>query len=269
MTLKKITDKVVCDGFNIEYFKFGRGKKTLVILPGLSVQSVLISAPFVEEKFKIFKEDYTVYLFDRRSNLPDEYSVYDMATDIMRAASKLGLTDIYLYGASQGGMIAMYIAVDYPALVEKLALASTAAYINDDTFCSLSEWIKYSSAGDREGLYLSFAEKLYTKEYFNNNREAVINLSKTVTDEELKRFTVLAKCAWGFDIRGRLEEIKCPVFLIGDTDDRVLGYDATKEIIGILNNKKNFESFIYSGYGHAVYDFAPDYIGRLLEFFNR
>ena len=37
--------------FTMDYFKFGHGKETLVILPGLSVQSVMIFADMVAESF--------------------------------------------------------------------------------------------------------------------------------------------------------------------------------------------------------------------------
>lgn len=49
--------------FTMEYVRFGSGEKHFVILPGLSVQSVLISAQAVAAAYKSFAQDYTVYLF--------------------------------------------------------------------------------------------------------------------------------------------------------------------------------------------------------------
>ena len=61
------------------YFRFGEGAKTLVILPGLSVQSVMGSADAVAAAYECFAAEYTVYLFDRRSDLPAKYPLADMA----------------------------------------------------------------------------------------------------------------------------------------------------------------------------------------------
>ncbi len=72
---------VVTKDFSMNYFMFGKGKKTLVVLPGISVQSVMDSADAVAEAFSLMQEDFTVYVFDRRTKLPPEYSIYDMATD--------------------------------------------------------------------------------------------------------------------------------------------------------------------------------------------
>ena len=42
-------ERIKTDSCEMEYFKFGQGEKTMVILPGLSVISVMKSAHAVEE----------------------------------------------------------------------------------------------------------------------------------------------------------------------------------------------------------------------------
>lgn len=49
----------------MDYIVFGEGEKKFVIIPGLSVHSIMSFADAVEEAYKDFSEDYTVYLFDR------------------------------------------------------------------------------------------------------------------------------------------------------------------------------------------------------------
>ena len=61
---KATVDTVKTDGFTMGYCRFGSGDKTLVMLPGLSVQSVLGSADAVADAYQMFTDDYTVYLFD-------------------------------------------------------------------------------------------------------------------------------------------------------------------------------------------------------------
>ena len=56
--------------FSMDYFRFGRGEKTLVILPELSIDSVMKYADGVAEAYGSFAEDFTVYVFDRRKELP-------------------------------------------------------------------------------------------------------------------------------------------------------------------------------------------------------
>ena len=76
--------------FSMNYFRFGSGAKTLVILPGLSVQSVMGAADAVEAAYRPMEDAFTIYLFDRRNELPPSYSVRDMARDTAAAIKALG-----------------------------------------------------------------------------------------------------------------------------------------------------------------------------------
>ena len=138
-------------GFEMKYFRFGNGEKIYVILPGISVQSVMASADIIAQSYEEMTEDFTIYVFDRRQDLPPVYTVHDMARDTAEAFLALGLKDIYLFGASQGGMMALVIAIEYPQLIKKMVLGSTSAHIRDEQYASLDGWIQKAEAGDGVG----------------------------------------------------------------------------------------------------------------------
>ncbi len=260
--------KAVTNECQMPYIRFGTGDKTLVILPGISIQSVLMAAPAIEKQYELFCKDFTVYLFERRENMPESYSVYDMAEDTAKAMKELGICNAHLFGVSQGGMIACVIAADYPELVSKLALGSSAAYITKESSSVLNEWLICAEKGDTENLCLSFGEKVYSSEIFAQYKDAFVNMAKTVNNNDLKRFVSLVKGTVGFDAREKISRLKCPVLAIGDTDDKVLGAESTPEISKLQKGNSRFEMYMYSGYGHAAYDTAPDYAKRLYKFFN-
>ena len=261
-------ERVECQDFAMEFFRFGTGARTLVILPGLSVQSVMGAADAVAQAYDALAQDYTIYLFDRRETLPDAYSVEEMARDTAEAMKALGLKDTYLFGASQGGMMALVIAIEYPELVKKLVLGSTSAHVLPEQFRAIERWIALAEASDPVGLYLSFGEKIYPPAVFGQFREALIAAGKTVTAEELRRFITLAKGIEGFDVSNRVAEIQCPVLAIGVFEDAVLDADATMEIAEKLDLKPDFRLYLYMGYGHAAFDTAPDYRERMRKFFE-
>ena len=74
-------DTAIVNGFEMEYVKFGSGNKVLVILPGISLVSVINSASAVEKQYEMFAKDYTLYLFDRKKNADEDYTVEEMADD--------------------------------------------------------------------------------------------------------------------------------------------------------------------------------------------
>ena len=64
---------------------------------------------------------------------------------------------------------------------------------------------------------------------------------------------------------GEIGKIKCPTLAVGSRLDRVLSGDGTEDIASRLGCRM----LLYPGYGHAVYDEAPDYKQILLSFLEQ
>ena len=265
-TMNVQVDTVKTDEFTMDYCRFGNGKKVFVAIPGLSVQSIMPSAEAIAEAYKVMADEYTLYFFDRRKDHPDTYSIDDMAKDTAAAVRALGIEQADFFGASQGGMIALKIAINDPELVHKLILGSSSACVAKEQYQKIGEWVGLAKAGDAKGLYLSFGEAVYPAEVYENSKEMLESAAATVTKEELESFAVIAEAADGFDVSDQLGTITQPVLVIGSEDDRVLGGDASRKIAEGLKNSSHCELYMYDGYGHAVYDLAPDYKERMLKF---
>ena len=248
----------------MNYLKFGTGDKTLVMLPGLSVKSVLLMGDVVKNAFRAYDKDYTIYLIDRREDVPPVYTVADMARDTAEKMKELGLEDVCLFGASQGGMMAMLIAAWYPELVHKMVLGSTAAKISDLGNSVIGGWVSLAEKRDGEALYLDFLKKVYPAYLFDQFKDIFIATGKSVTEEEFSRFIIIAKGAVDFDATSELDKIKCPVLVVGSEDDAVLGSAHSYDIARRLGCRIH----MYKDYGHDCYDTAPDFRDRLFKFFN-
>ena len=253
----------------MNYFKFGQGERTLVILPGLSVQGVMNSAEQIVSAYQPLAEDFTIYVFDPRNELPASYSVADMAEDTAKVFLALGLEDVCIMGASMGGMTALEMAVCHPELIDKMVLVSTAVQMKEEQFQALDEWISLAQEGKAQDLYLAFGKAVYPEETYEQIQETLTEASKTVTEDELKHFVILADSLRDFDITNELDKIECPVLAINDKDDRVLGSEAVETMEQYMNQRPDWVFYMYDGYGHAVYDTAPDLKDRMLEFFRQ
>jgi pimeloyl-ACP methyl ester carboxylesterase len=116
--------KVQANGIQIHYETHGTGAP-LVLIGGLGADTFLWFRQ-VPELCKHFQ----VIVFDNRgageSDKPDEpYSVPMFAADTAGLLGALGIERAHILGASLGGMIAQQFAIDYPALLDRLVLAST------------------------------------------------------------------------------------------------------------------------------------------------
>lgn len=262
-------ETVKTDSFDMKFFRFGKGKKPYVIIPGISIQSVMNSADTIAENYAVMADEYEIYVFDRREDLPASYSIQEMARDTAKAMKTLGLHDVYLFGASQGGMIALVIAIEFPELVKKMVLGSTSAHIAKWQDSALDHWEHLAEEKDGVKLYLEFGKVIYPPDVFHQYKDALISAGEKVTEEEMDRFLILLKGSRNFDVTKELDKIQCPVLAIGVYEDAVLDSDATMEIAEKLDERKDFKLYMYKGYGHAAFDTAPDYRERIMKFFEQ
>ena len=241
---------VKTDDFEMDFFSFGHGDRTMLIIPGVSVKSVLLSAAAIANIYSMFSEDYTVYLFDYRKGLPDNFGVEDMANDLAKAMKVLGLSDAYIMGTSHGGMMAQYLAKDYPELVSKMVLISSLSKQNPLSTETFSEWVRLAENGDRILLNRDVSNRVYGKAFFERNFDAIKAMEDTGEPDDIKRFRTLAKPCGEMNMYDELDQIKVPVMVICAWGDRVLGWEASLEIA----EKLSCTIHIVEGFGHSIYD---------------
>ena len=137
---------VELDHGRIDYVCFGHGKRNLIVLPGLSdgLTTVRGKALFLAKPYRPLFNNYTVYMFSRERKLTNGKTIEEMAADQAMALKKLGLNEVSVLGVSQGGMIALSLALQYPELVNQLILAVTSARSNPLIEARLSAWIHYA-----------------------------------------------------------------------------------------------------------------------------
>lgn len=248
--------------FEMDYAAFGSGSVPLVVLPGMSLHPVIPSAQSVAARYSSFLDECRCYLFDRRRNLPEGFSVQDMAQDTVAAMKALGIADALVFGASQGAMMAMTIAARHPELVGRLALCSTAARPSERMVETMEVWSALAESGDAVALNNAVFSRVYSPVFRARYEGALTALAREGTPAEMREFAVSAKATMTFDLWRELSGIKCPLLVCGVDDDTVLGGQGVKDIAARLG----CETFIYPGQGHAVYDEADDFPDRLHSF---
>ncbi len=256
-------ETIETDDVLMDYFRFGKkGGSPVFVLPGLSVKSVMESAEPMAAYCALLTDEFDVYVMDRRKNIPEEYSIEDMAEDTIKAIKKMGFDSVNIMGISQGGMISLSIAIKAPEIVNSLIVLSSSSHHNEKSEKVIKNWIDLAESGDKEGLMVDFAGKCYTKDYVNTYLEAFKKMSELVTDEELKRFIIIAKDILHFDIADDIQNIKCNTLVLAGDNDSVFGKETSLEIA----EKLGCEHYVYQNYGHAFYDEVPDCVERMCRF---
>ena len=250
---------------SMEYVTFGKGKDPLVIIPGLgdglqTVKGIAIPLSII---YRILAERYKIYVFSRINELRQGYTTRDMAADVAEAMETLNLDAAYVMGISQGGMIAQWLAVDFPERVQRLILAVTTGKPSQLARERIENWQKLSQSGNFKHLMLDIAQHSYTQKSYQKWRLLynVMGIFGRIKDKQ--RIDIQSVSCLKHDSLDFLEKINCPTLIIGAEKDDVLGVDGS---LGLHQHIKDSQLTILPECGHALYEQNKDFQKRVLVF---
>ncbi|KAF4099949.1 hypothetical protein G5714_020075 [Onychostoma macrolepis] len=132
-----VSGKVSVNGVNLHYQRTGDGEHTVLLLPGALGSAQTDFAPQLE---KLDKRCFTLVALDPRGygrsrppdrDFPPDFFHRDAkdAVDLMQA---LGFRRFSLLGWSDGGITALIAAAFNPALVQKMLVWGSNAYVSEE-----------------------------------------------------------------------------------------------------------------------------------------
>jgi aminoacrylate hydrolase len=210
------------DGGHLHYEVHGSGPP-LFLVPGLGGLG-----SFWQPHVASLAERFTVVLHDHRgtgqSSLERiDFSVGQMATDLLQLLDHLGIERAHLVGHSTGGAIGQTIALDAPERLERLVLS--ASWPRADSyfrllFDSRAEILRGMGPGAYQRasalfLWPSFWVREHPEVAAVDDAEA----ARRIPDPELvlRRIAAIQR----FDRRADLHRITVPTLVIGARDDNV------------------------------------------------
>ncbi len=86
------SDRIKIGNTVMEYITFGKGDKTLVIIPGLSdgLKTVKGTAMTMALMYRKYAKEYKVFVFSRKNQLEEGYDTRHMARDLKEAMAEGG-----------------------------------------------------------------------------------------------------------------------------------------------------------------------------------
>ena len=246
----------------LDYITFGSGEKKLVMIQGLNTRGIRGAGISLAYMYRIFAKAYTVYLFDRRPDVREGLTVREIAEDVAVAMDSLNIRKADIFGVSQGGMIAQYLAIDRPDLVNKLVLAVTLSRNNPTVEAVVENWISLTEKRDYKRLVRDMAYHMYSDAYVRRYKPFMPLLTLVQTPKDPRRFISLARACLTCNAYAELHKIQCPVFVIGGSRDTVVTPEASVEIA----QKLGCQIYMYPDLGHGAYEEASDFNRRVYNF---
>ncbi len=256
------------DGTTMDFISYGKGKRDIVLIQGLGDGMTTVkgqAVPFSLMSRKLLKE-FRVYVFSQKNDLPEGYTIREMANDIYKAMKLVQIESADVVGFSMGGMIAQYLAIDHPEVVRKLVLVVTMAKSNDVVRPAARNWIGMIESGDYKSYWKDSAEKMYTDSFLRKHALMLQIAGRAGEPDDFTRFLIMARACCEFYSYDELDKIKCPTLIIGGMKDKIVTGQASVEIAEKIPGSR---LFIYGELGHALFQEAKDFQDRVISFLNR
>lgn len=215
--------------------------------------------------------DYQLILVDFfNQGQSDTLAIDDHARQVQVVrdlVNHLNLKDIYLFGISYGGQIALQYAIEYP--VKKLAVFNCALYTTPWLKDIGDAWVLSAYKNDPELFFHVTIPYIYSHLFYNENYDWVSErkgvLLKIFNEAFLNRMITLIKSSETYDVREKASEITCPTLVVGAEFDYLTPMDETKKI------SKEIESSHFipiMACGHAsMYEKPKLFVKYLRDFF--
>jgi 3-oxoadipate enol-lactonase len=189
--------RVRVNDIELYYEVHGEGSP-LLLIPGLGVD-----VDFFRGIIDDLATSCRVVAFDPRgagrSDKPDvPYSIDGMADDAAALLNHLNIERTTVLGCSMGGRTALMLALDHRALVDRLVLAATSAYVPPD--------------------------RLFTRRWLIMDVLSQIPVPKSVDPQPRYAWRRQREASVGFDCTTRLGEINMPTLVVHGTDDHIVPF---------------------------------------------
>ena len=235
------------------YIRIGNGPHNLLVVPGTQVDNVdpgFVVKQTYRAAFAALARDHTLYLVNRKRNLPPHYTNADMAADYVRVLQEIGPARVL--GLSAGGMIAQEIALQAPELVEKLALVVAAARLSDEGRRFAELLIALAEAGRWVDIEAELATGLFVG---RTSRRVMHGITRTVGKLVVSPpqyghdFITTMRADLAFDSRPMLPALRVPTLVLGGSLDPFFPAPLLRETAELIPNAT---LRIYEGAGHGL-----------------
>ena len=256
-------DALRFDDCTMDYMVFGTGEEPLLLIRGLNITRLKGTSLILIDRYKLYAKRFRIYVIDRRDPVPEDVNVEMIAEDVYRGMKALGLDRVNVIGNSQGGMIAQYLTLNHPECVKKLVLNVTACEPNDVLKSKVDRWAELARAGEMTLISDEFMDQMYPEGKKPEPRKYVEFLSKNFKTHTPEEFAVLAEACLSCNTKERLNEVECPVLVMGGGKDVIMSPEASVSLAEALGT----EAVIFEDLGHGAYE-TPEYMNKVIEFFE-
>lgn len=241
-------------GITMHYHEAGSGERGAVLFihgsgPGASGWSNFKGnyPVLAEQGYRTIVADTMGYGY---STKPEDgaFSLSDVAAQYKSLLDAVGVDRVTVVGNSQGGAIAIAMALDYPELVEKLVLMAPGGLEQRETYMEMEGIKAMIRVLYKEGISKETMRKVFTLQLHDESKitdeviEERFQVAMTQHKDNIARIRVANQ-------EDRLSDIQCPVLCFWGANDKFCPSTGAAKI---AERCRNSRTMLISSCGHWV-----------------
>jgi 3-oxoadipate enol-lactonase len=145
------------------------------------------------------------------------YTIAELAGDALDLLDRLGLERVLFCGVSMGAMTGMWLAVNAPDRIERLALCCTSAHLPPrEMWTERAETVR---AQGMEAVVDAHLERWFTPALAERRPEAVERARKTLLATPPEGYAACCEAIGAHDLRAELGRVRAPTLVLAAADD--------------------------------------------------
>ena len=171
--------------------------------------------PALVERFRVLRYDSRGH--GRSPVPPGPYEMADLGGDVIELLDRLEVERASFCGISLGGMVGLWLAINAPERIERLALCSTSARLLDP-----EEWAERAATVREQGVVAladATIERWFSQDFREAEPELVDGVHRMLVETPAEGYAGCCEAIGGHDERERLSEITAPTLVVAAEDD--------------------------------------------------
>lgn len=212
--------QVEVNAIRVNYELSGKADGPVVVLSHSLGSSLVMWEPQLkplEARFRVLR--YDVRGHGQSEAAAGPYTLEQLVEDAVDLLDHLGINSVHWVGLSMGGMIGLYLSLNYPERLQSLALCDTTAIIPKDAQPLWQDRIDAARSKGLGALVNTTMERWFTPSYLAQNHHQVEPIRRQFLATPVTGYIGCSEAIRQLNLLDRLPEIKTPTLIMVGEDD--------------------------------------------------
>jgi 3-oxoadipate enol-lactonase len=191
-----------------------------------------------EPQMPALLENFRVLRYDTRGHGQSvmrngAVSLAQLGEDVIGLMDHLGIARAHCCGSSLGGMTGLWLAIHYPARLERLVVCNAAALLGPSSIWD--SWIEQVREHGAEALVPVLIDRWFTRDFERHAMHQVAVVRAMLLQTSPSGLIAACMAIRDMDLRDSLSCINVPTLVIGGKHDRMTPPVQTRQLAGQIN----------------------------------